>query len=1228
MKKAIKNVKEPPKELLKNIKEVSKKNYVHEDNKKVEVYFNLYQRKDPETKTYYGGYDYDFTDEGEEIVSINPKRFPFSFILRRGLINKFESGIINSNGTDITEIINLLKKYNKNQYKSLSQFLISNELLAFKITSKVNIEEVKPKTVVMNAKKFQNDNDNKCISSYYTKYQANLKAQTFKELLEVEHIDYIKNNFRPNSCFLTAIINKFYNDFNYIKTDGKRSYKELTYSYLCELLNIPDNPSNNAVSFDEVVEGFFSKFSFAGIYIYDTYNKLILSHEPKNKQNGSDRYKILKMIAHGEHLYEMNDNLKKLEQTTTTQIDEIIKVSNKYQIKKNVDSETIIEYFSNTPQEILQVITANLKTENIKIINIITSVVLDDILFQLLESNYIPRVSHNEHFIYKLTLNIENKLINILCADDNPIYGRNVAFNNLEDYKAYDNAYNQTYVDIIKKEHLSEHHETVLDMDEYYKIGPLVGSFETSSSKKQYNIIDRVKAYTKCIMDIKEIPIFNYFDVYKTYDNHDIEDLTYYIIELNEMNDHINCLFDNKVNKVFGYILKELNIKYKILYYRRPLKTDIVDYETPIKHLYENDKVSIEHKKNIVNKITGLLEQKFNKSMLSKIFYDFDEANYYSAKYQGEISTISSYEGKEIKSEFDGEITTSFEVSKKLYLVNIKNERKLVNGLTPIKDMIYLNQRLEMYKLFKILINNNITIHGARTDCFYYSNGNIDILKSIVKLNNEIGNYKLDVGKYPPENILTINNNEIKPIVKFGMKEVKTLNDEYNTKEINEYISENKIIMIEGLYPGVGKSTIAKNYDNKALFVCPYNKLCQTLKTENYNSITYCKLFGLYCDELEVKHLKPIDISKYNTIVFDEIFLYEPARLKRICELVKENKDKVFIGTGDCDQRDPIEFSDSNYIKNCIDVIFPNKVILNVIKRLKSEVDKKRWVHLKADIFNTKKSIETICKENNLNVIRKMDDVKTLLNVAYFNKMRCERVNKHIHYSVLKNKEDYKVGQEIICKKYERKKDLLLNVNYTYKIIKLTKTDAIIRDEVDEKDYKITMNMLYTNFKLPYCLTCDSIQGLSFGEDDKITIFDSNIPHTDRKFLWTAITRARKLDNVSIFIHSQSEVEALTQSKIRLYFNIKVNGYKAQDKKANREFDENNYVSEQWINEKLTECNYTCKYCKIYFDLSIDENANINSNISVDRINNKLPHAKANCQLCCVSCNKSKSDKY
>jgi hypothetical protein len=54
----------------------------------------------------------------------------------------------------------------------------------------------------------------------------------------------------------------------------------------------------------------------------------------------------------------------------------------------------------------------------------------------------------------------------------------------------------------------------------------------------------------------------------------------------------------------------------------------------------------------------------------------------------------------------------------------------------------------------------------------------------------------------------------------------------------------------------------------------------------------------LHHDEFNKKATN-YDVSSYDCIIFDEIFLYTPKSLKKIHDFMKLHKDKKIIGTGD-----------------------------------------------------------------------------------------------------------------------------------------------------------------------------------------------------------------------------------------------------------------------------------------------------------------------------------------
>ena len=104
-----------------------------------------------------------------------------------------------------------------------------------------------------------------------------------------------------------------------------------------------------------------------------------------------------------------------------------------------------------------------------------------------------------------------------------------------------------------------------------------------------------------------------------------------------------------------------------------------------------------------------------------------------------------------------------------------------------------------------------------------------------------------------------------------------------------------------------------------------------------------------------------------------------------------------------------------------------------------------------------------------------------------------------------------------------------------------------------------------------------------------------------------------------MFEHNNIEVDTLKRSWTMLYFKNKITGYKKQDKKMNRDTSSNDYVDIDWI--KLQYRNHkTCPLCKCLFETRITADNTVISNITVDRINNKLPHIRQNCRLTCLNC--------
>ena len=1119
---------------------------------------------------------------------------------------------------------------------------LNNDILyldGFIIDNIAKIEVKKYKKMDLKNVKYKNDSD-KCIYSPYTNYTINLNAKLFQDVFSINLNDYLQENYRKNCCLLTCIINKFYDRFASINTYGKKKYKNnLTYGHLCKILNIEEKESDMAVSINDVMP-FFEKYKL-GFIVYNQFMKEIHTFKPEKQP---EKYQILRILVKDNHVYELTDKLLSLKQIN---ISENIKVSNKYYINEHEDTtinkfkflitngiKDIIHYIKlfKTKRQLFTEIQKSDKFNNLIKLKFISNDDLNDLLIEIVNNKYVPKVFYN-NYVYKIELKIEFLFISIESVDISTQNEPLITINSIEEYEQFIDIDKKFKSNFIKNDYLSVHHESVIKIEDVYKINAISGHLEKST--KSLCGLDIRKAYSSFLSNINVVPIFSYFDVYKKYNNEPIENYTYYIIEiLNGENSKSTLIFNEKYTRVYGFLLKNLDeeIKYKILYFRKPFKLEEVNFKQPIEELYNNNKsIDTDLKKYIANKLTGILELKRNKSHISKIYNSYEHALHYQNLYGGKIIPINKYTDKKSykkSDEDDGEILETFKNTSevKFYLLNVDKEERLINGFTPIKDIIYCMQKIKIMEMYNKLIRLKLKVVGIKTDCVFYE-GNNDIVEDNFDLSNKVGNYKIEYGKYTMDVKLFVKENKLIDFIDFNNLQIKTFEDEYNTKDINEYLIQNKRVMIKSLYPGSGKSQSIKNLGLKTLFVLPENKNAQDIlneKNKNVNAITFSKLFGLYADDIELEKRKLYDISEYEAIFFDEICKHSPDRLKRIANFIINNPKLLIFGGGDYKQIAPINFEgNTKYLDDCLNVIFPNQILFKEIKRVVDDEEKEKIKAIYNYIFesNNKIDIVELCKKFNLKMINKMSQVDTKINLAYFNS-RCNNISKHINTQILKNKDDFNLGQIVICRKYYKVKGITLNTNYSYKLKSYKKGLWTIEDETNKITYDISTSLLQNYFILDYCRTINTMQGTSINE--KFTIFDLNIPYVSKEHIWVAITRARSLKNVQIFIHNDYEVNSYTYARISQYFNLKIENYKKQDLKANRTFKNEDFIDVNFIVNQQQKTNNKCSYCLKDLEIFINNDNNVISNLTIDRINNKLSHIKTNCKIACLICNVSK----
>jgi len=179
-------------------------------------------------------------------------------------------------------------------------------------------------------------------------------------------------------------------------------------------------------------------------------------------------------------------------------------------------------------------------------------------LIELVNNKYIPKVYYN-NYVYKIDLKIEHLLKTIESVDITTQSEPLISINSIEEHDQILSIDKKFKNNFIKNEFLSVHHESVINIEDTYEISAISGHIE--NTKNTVCGLDIRKAYSSFLSNINVMPIFSYFDVYKKFNNETIENYNYYIIEIiNTEDTKTTIIFNEKITRVYGFVLKELGI--------------------------------------------------------------------------------------------------------------------------------------------------------------------------------------------------------------------------------------------------------------------------------------------------------------------------------------------------------------------------------------------------------------------------------------------------------------------------------------------------------------------------------------------------------------------------------------------------------------------------------------------------------------------------------------------
>jgi len=793
----------------------------------------------------------------------------------------------------------------------------------------------------------------------------------------------------------------------------------------------------------------------------------------------------------------------------------------------------------------------------------------------------------------------------------------NKDFENSNQLTHYTKLKNTVINNLLSKSYLSSYSDNVLRMLNMNKIPPLKGSFWLKKTETfvsgdiviedvVYDVpneiieLDYNKFYTSILQDTDMFPLVNSFDEFIDYNGEPLNELNVYYVEKTVENNEYPFY---QFNLCMGKNIKGVE-NISIIAVLDTSKNKKCSCKEFVKMVYDDTVITTTMKKDIFNHIVGNMNKSKNKRTYTDLKMDMKEA----------LEVKRNYGGRIIPLERDD----------KMYFLNyMEKSTELQEGFRLISSLIYDTAHKRLLDLKKKVEEYGFRVYYCNTDCLWinkdmelfenFKNDNIDLFTYTHKDNYDaIGKLKWKVKLYEQKSYISrVNIENVYDIIKeeTSVNHIH-LEDEFNQDEVMSYIQTTDKLLCEGL-AGTGKSNGYKRLDENVLFVTPYNALCKDVRKSGKDAITLFKLLGIKMEE----HMKgrEYDITGYDRIVFDEIFLYDTVSLARIKKYIDRHTEMKFNATGDCNQLLPIdpELKVKNvrkYYQNIIYSIFPNVINLTKNKRCVTAEDRKVMDNLNEEILNSnnKSEILDILKKHNISVVNSHRDLTTKKNICNTNSS-CDFVNKLVMDKYHTTK--YNVGDELICRKSLKINKQRAFVNYTYTIMEIKENTMILND--DEEDIEVDKDLIEKYFKLPYARTCCSVQGMTI--DDKITIFDFGNYHVDKHWVYTAITRTTELSNISIYLGKQKDPKEMLMEKITKM----IQHHKQSDIKADRLDNWSEYINTSYAYEMVMKTN-NCKYCLEPIDVMGD------NCFSIDRIDNNLAHIKSNCQIICLNCNVTK----
>ena len=460
--------------------------------------------------------------------------------------------------------------------------------------------------------------------------------------------------------------------------------------------------------------------------------------------------------------------------------------------------------------------------------------------------------------------------------------------------------------------------------------------------------------------------------------------------------------------------------------------------------------------------------------------------------------------------------------------------------------------------------------------------------------------------------------------------------DELKASAWDKCLDANNRLLIRGLLAGSGKTTNIVYYcqrsKKKCIIITPYNELAQDhMFTFKVDACTVDHFFGIgFNSDSSSKSLVNgrVDYMQYNVIIFDEIYAYTTDRLNLVRKfLEKEDIDnKQVYANGDIYQNKPIEnlqVAPGPYYNGIINSLFPTQLLLKKSRRLVNPKDEERmfgmlkFIFDKFEVIPRDAFITQLVEKFQLKTVENSGIIPGAVNQCYTN-ASCHRLcklyndNEATGKVVIEGNYNWFKGMEVINKTRFVIGSDAYHINTRYTINKISKEKVKLISRFNDKCV-IPYDTFNKNFLPTHAFTGHGIQGKTF--DTKMIIHDLKHPWITPEWLYTAVSRARKIDDVILNVSNINDDDLSTYN-----FEAMVDSYIFADTQAHRKIED--MVDRDWIISTTKVQGGCCYHCNCSLNVFWKHGDALN--ISVDRINNDEAHNKDNCVISCVRCNVTK----